>query len=144
MNPGPLNYSPITERRPMFSASALMVMLWIAAGLWVSAVVAQRFEATFRNFKTTLPLLTVMLLSFSHLFLNDFGWVLILLAVVVVPFLWANLFPAPDDPFARRMRRRWLRLAVGLLLVMWLLFVVMGLFAPMISLVQSVSTPPGK
>jgi hypothetical protein len=144
MNPQPLNYSPPQLGRPIFSTGAFVAVLIMGAVVTATAITAGRFEPVFRDFHTDLPVSTVILLSLSRIFLHDFGWLIIPLALFVVPLLWAAAFPPPEDPTQRRIRHRWLRLAATVFIMLWVLFTVIALFAPMISLIQSVSGPGGK
>src|SRR3954454_2795559 len=103
---------------------------WLAAARArpASTIVTMRFETIFKDFKTDLPAVTQLLLMFSRIYLHLFGWVLMLAAVVVVPFLWAGMLPPASDPVGhRRMRRRLISLGT-LLIGLWVFLVTIALF----------------
>ena len=121
-----------------------VVMLVSALLITATAIVTQQFEQIFRDFKTDLPAITQVLLGFARFVLHNFGWSILPPVVIGVPFAWAAVFPPPGDPQKRRSRHGRLRLVAVVAILVFVLFVVMALFAPMISLLQTVSTPSKK
>ena len=73
--------------------------------------------------------------------LNGFGWIPLLAGVIGIPFLWPLVVPPPADESTARNRRRWMRLLNMVFIGLMAGFVAWALFAPMISLIQTVSSP---
>jgi hypothetical protein len=141
--PTPLQYetpSPsrtLCRREHIWNAVALVlfaiVLLVPACGL------VPRLEAIFKDFKTELPGITKLLLTFSRWAANGYGW-------VFVPLLLAALWSlglaldriAPTDKPARYYGR-WLRRLLFLLGILWLTLVILGSFMPLLQLIDTVS-----
>ena len=117
------------------------MMLIFSAFLLLIARVVTRFDGVFRNFKTQLPLITRIALWLAHTILSPWAALIVIAPVVVVPFVWAALFPRPTDPILRRRRQRALVRVVILCMGLLVTCVAFAMFAPMISLVQSVGKP---
>jgi type II secretory pathway component PulF len=145
MNPPPLDYrsAPQTQgnRQSIFSVGAFVTLMTIAVIVMAASITARRFEATFKDFHTDLPTATILLLGFSRVMLNAFGWIPLLAGVIGIPFLWPLVVPPPADESTARNRRRWMRLFIFIIIGLMVGFVVLALFAPMISLIQTVSSP---
>jgi hypothetical protein len=104
----------------------------------VLAGIVPRFEQIFRDFKIQLPWPSQFLLTLSHWFVHDMGW----LALAPLPFLLAYLMSLPGGtPRERRKVRHWERLLAFLIVAIFLVYVVMALFMPLISLIQAMSGP---
>jgi hypothetical protein len=126
---------PKLAPRPVFDGSTAVVLWpWAFVLTLLFGVVTPRFEVIFRDFGTQLPTVTVVLLRFSRFFLNNYGWVVVWAIAVGAPFAVAPL----RRPV--RGRRRSFALAITVLLCgATVAFGIIGLYAPMISLIQSVS-----
>jgi type II secretory pathway component PulF len=100
--------------------------------------VLPRFKEVFKDFKTALPALTEMLLSFGDWF-NSGLWLPFLLLALLLPLLPAWLTARSRD---RGNRFMWAFLCFNLMFLFSLIVLslaVLALFLPLIKLVQSVS-----
>ena len=96
--------------------------------------VIPRFEQIFKDFRLDLPGPTKLLLAVSRWFTNDYGWAFSVAACTALAVGLAFL-----DERARR-RRRWLYPLLALLLFIGaVVFVILALFLPMISLMDGIS-----
>src|SRR5688572_5678920 len=105
--PTPLDYrSPRAASKRVFSSAAFVYSAFVVVVLLVDVLlIIPRFEAIFRDFNTTLPLLTMLLLRVSRFF-GGGRWPVLLVIPVVIGFLAAALTPArtANEPPRRRSR----------------------------------------
>ena len=102
--------------------------------------VVPMFAATFRDFATTLPRATLLLIICSRWCIS-YGLVPLLLTFVFAASLAVILALRPDGA---NVLRRTVTVSFAILLgmlVIEVLFLVIALFAPMLNLIQSVSKP---
>jgi type II secretory pathway component PulF len=136
--PSALDYASPDAPRPKPWISVPLVMslgVVVAAILIPAAFITPHFEQIFHDFKTDLPLITVLLLKTSRWVVNDWGWAYLLPIPVVVPILAASVARGGT-------RRTGLVMVVISLVVaaLVLLLTVTALFAPLIVTIQSVSS----
>lgn len=104
----------------------------------VLAGIVPRFEQIFADFKIPMPWPTMLLLAVSRWFVRDMGWV----ALAPLPFLLAYLMSLPGGtPQERRTFRRRERLLAFLIVAVFLVYVVLSLFVPLITLIGAMSGP---
>ncbi len=97
----------------------------------VLTLLVPRFEVTFSNFKVNLPLATLFLIRVSRVCLDYYLWALLL----PVPGIWAVAnFNIPS-----RRQRRGIRVGAFVLVSAFLIFTILALVLPMLSLVNSAS-----
>jgi hypothetical protein len=122
--------------RSVFDISTAVVLIpWAFVITILLAVVTPRFETIFRDFGTKLPTITLLLLQGSRVFVNNYGWVAVWAAAIGLPFAVAPL-RRPE----RGRRRRSFAIAITILLCgATIALGLIALYAPMISLIQSVS-----
>jgi type IV pilus assembly protein PilC len=150
--PKPLDYRspPRLPPRGVFNEAACYAGIIIAMVLLVDLVfVVPRFEAIFKDFGTTLPVMTQWLLIASRWTTGGL-WVLFLVLPVLFGFLVALVQPVgpePENPaelHAPRRRRpgSWWMFRFAMLVILAIVIVtVFALFLPMITLIQAVSGP---
>ena len=97
-------------------------------------VVIPRFEQTFRDFRLDLPGPTKVLLSISRWFANDYGWAYSVAACTALAAGLAFLYV-----HGRRRGRWFYPLIATLLLIGAMVFVILALYLPMISIVDGIS-----
>ena len=96
--------------------------------------VIPRFEQIFKDFKMDLPGPTKLLLAISRWFTNNYGWAVSAVACTALAVGLAFL-----DGRARRRGRWFYPLLAALVFVGVVVFVVIALFLPMITLVEGIS-----
>jgi hypothetical protein len=147
-SPPPLTYaSPGDDFRPPPIAWSLTVPLWTVGFLLLAFLLlaVPKFEQIFKDFKTELPFVTRLLLGVSRWVCSDYGWVFMTPAVVALPILLGCLIGlGARSQAAYRSRTRWARLLVYMTIILVVLMTVWSLFAPMIALVNSVSSGGSK
>lgn len=135
------DYRPAPSGRPIFSLTAFIACaLAVALGSAFLLGFVPFFEATFRDFKATLPAFTQGYLAFARGF-RAFGWAPAALVPVAWGFLTPLLFAGRLDssPAQRRTRRFFaIRLAMVALMI-FLAISALALFLPLVSLVQSLT-----
>ena len=106
-------------------------------------LIVPRFEAVWRDFSVKLPLLTVVLLSFSRWLRFDHGWAYLLAMPPVLALIVGALsVPGRRLPAAQQARRVGLGLLLFIALGLAMLaLVVIGLFLPMITMIDTVGGP---
>ena len=110
---------------------ALGSIVLLSAALFV----IPRLEETFKDFKLDLPALTKFVLATSR-WIRQWGWVLLPL-----PFFHAVLV-AMWYPRARIGARRLYRLVLTLFVCALFALVILSMFLPYLSLIQSMANPP--
>jgi type II secretory pathway component PulF len=133
--------SPLSYSAPLISLR-LMFPMWMfgTAALGFLVFVLPQFERIFKDFKTELPGITKVLLAFGRWVGNDYGWVMMLPIVVGVPFAVGWLLSlGGTNAEDYKWRRRWASLLSVIVMGLIALLIILALFAPMISLIQSVS-----
>jgi type II secretory pathway component PulF len=130
--------SDLLPRKPVTSfrlTLALAVIVFPLLGTMLFVV--PRFEQIFKDFHTALPASTMALLYASRCCQNLYVAGSFLLVPIVLPILMTQLFWRP----VVKQRRRWWELATVLVFVCTFMFIIVSLFAPMIALVQTASSP---
>ena len=97
-----------------------------------------KFREIFKDFKTTLPALTMWLIDFSDFVANGFGWIVLLLLPLFLPAPVLVLDLTCEARTARVLRRVY----TALLIVVFVAFVgtlILGIGLPYIKLSQAVS-----
>jgi type II secretory pathway component PulF len=127
----PLEYQTETPRprRPLVDLGTIIISALIAALLIAAILIAPRFEAIFRDFGTQLPFPTAILLRLTHADPTIVFSLIPLLAAVPIAI------SIPLQIIGRRI----LRAALYLVLLGILAWLVLALFLPYVSLLQSVS-----
>jgi type II secretory pathway component PulF len=123
-------------RRPIVDVPLLVTgLLFIAVVSVLTLIVTPRLESVFRDFGVTLPALSVSVLHFARLCQR--GALPVLCALLLAPaFLVPLLRPwPPDDPGARHSRLA--RIVVILILALFTAWLVLGLFAPYVSIIDA-------
>jgi type II secretory pathway component PulF len=129
------------EARRVFSVSALLVMFFLAILLTVTAFITARFERYFYEFNVSLPAISWGMLKFARFYRKGPGWIMMLAAIITVPFLWGTIFqPKPDSP-KRRARHTAVVLFLVLLLIVLVVLVILSLFLPVVNLMDQLSGP---
>lgn len=141
----PLGYAVAPKRGRILAwpyqlllSTVVVISLAVLLG---SLLIVPLFEGVFRDFKTELPMLTKWLLTLSRWLGPGGGWCLaVLLAMAIVV---AGIVIDATAAEVRWIRRYAVTMTVLLLLadVLWAGLVVIATFAPMLSLMQSVSGP---
>ena len=108
-----------------FTAAAIVVGIVLFALLWVA-----RMKQVFVDFGVKLPLSTQFMLDVSDASRACYGWVLLAAVPFGVPFLLARLRPAA---------RRWVAVFAFLLTALLVLFVILAVFEPMVTLMEAIS-----
>jgi type II secretory pathway component PulF len=116
-----------------------------SAGLAVTVVlfvVVPQVEGTFQNYGVKLPAMTVLLLKFSK-FCRAGGIVAVWGLFAVIPFI-PPLFDSPTGEAPRRRYFSMPRLLLTLFLLVFFGWIIFALFTPYVTLINSISGPPGK
>lgn len=113
-----------------FIASALLVGVFAAVLSFT-----RRLSVAFEEFGLELPAATRVLVAASAMFHSFYGWIAIWLVPFLVPFLLARL--------GRETRRRVLRLAI-LLLGLFIAFVIVALYVPLLRLIEGIPDGPAR
>jgi type II secretory pathway component PulF len=108
----------------------LRAMLLLMAFVGIMVFVIPRFEDNFRDFKMELPLTTRLLLATSHAMAG--GWWIALLAIP--PGL--GFVVGQFDRLGRALARTLIVVLFGVLVV----FVVLGLFSPMMTMIEGMTS----
>lgn len=143
--PPPLPYQsaqPPTSHAPVWVFHFVVLIMTFAAWVLVvgiMVVVVPHFETIFKDFKTELPAVTILLLKVSRWCGNDFGW-LLSTPLIAAPFLFSYLL----DRAALDQRQAVLRAILvicGLvfLVLAFIVFTFVAIYAPGVALIQSVS-----
>ena len=150
-NPPTLEYRPPQDdvRPPMFSTFGFVVSLFFCAVVFVNlSFVVPRFEQIFKDFGTTLPAMTLVLLNVSRWFVRaPWTWAFLGFVPIFIGLLLPRQFPMPieTDPkaiLAARIKRvRRTTRIVMLFLFIFLGFMMVALALPMFGLIQAVSSP---
>jgi len=103
--------------------------------------VVPKFREIFKDFRTSLPLMTQWLLEVSGIIVEYwFATIpLLLLLIVAVPILPALYVSAAPGEASLRKRRRQVRAVILLMSILLLGIVVVALMLPLVKLIQSVS-----
>ena len=107
--------------------------------IFLFVIVVPPFRERFADFRIKLPFLTECVIHLSEWIIHGLGWFPLLIVAIAAPLPLAFLFRHLTDP---RARIRAIVRSLSLLLFTYLLFGVlfaMGLFAPLLYLVHSVS-----
>jgi type II secretory pathway component PulF len=118
-----------------------LTVAWFMLGiiLWgVSAFVLPQFGQIFKDFKTAPPALTRAVLEVSRWCQGIYGSFGISAALMMIPFaaaFFARQTPAPADSYRKMMR------VMIILLGLIMMAIVLALFLPMITLIQTTSSP---
>jgi type II secretory pathway component PulF len=144
--PLPIDYRSAGSGGPIAGPWVLALVLTIVFDSLVTAlafIVVPRFEQIFKDMKTDLPSITIVVLTISRWLSHSGGIVLVWIVSAIVPLLIALTWhPATDK--ARWRQRRWIYrlfvLAVGCLVMV----IVLALFAPLISMINSINGPKGR
>jgi len=156
--PTPLSNATRGQPRPRTSVSlTIWLSIWVLAIIALCTVVIPKFEKIFQDFHTSLPMTTVLMLWVSHLLCTYLGWVLIIDSVpfpirlyvwmlllpipILVPFAFSAVFNANAPSQQRKIF--WANRIAVLLILLTTISVIVGLFAPMISLIGAVSGSSG-
>jgi type II secretory pathway component PulF len=137
--PAPVSYT-VTEP---WSA----VPLTVAACTWSVLIslfcllVAPKFKQIFADFKVDLPAMTQWALGLGDLMARSYLWVVLVLASILVPALVVPSIDPPNDPEVRAAIVRRTRWCVLLIFLFTIILIVVAYFAPMITLMRSVSGP---
>jgi type II secretory pathway component PulF len=128
----------LLPRKPITSVGltiALAVLVVPLVGMLVFVV--PKYAQIFKDFHTELPAATAVLLYVSRCCANVYVAAGLLLVPVVVPILTTRLFWRPHAP--RRSGKQFA--IVALVVVCVYALITVALFAPMIALIQTVSSP---
>ncbi|HZL38415.1 MAG TPA: hypothetical protein VFC78_24085 [Tepidisphaeraceae bacterium] len=136
--PYPLEYHPLANA-PRGGGPAYLISRLIGSYLAYAVVMAvlvgvvPKFSRIFTDFNLALPLPSVLLVRASQLCITHYLWAVLL----PVPAGWALLtsMAAGSSPS----RRRWVRLGAFMLVAAFLIFAILALFMPMISLINGMS-----
>jgi hypothetical protein len=142
--PVTLSYAPPARGNNIWIRYIVYVAVWQVVFLGLLAIlvlVVPRFLEVFKDFKTSLPLLTWCVLLFADFVANQFGWVLMLLAPFVVPLPTLWLGRMGDTLLARKLRAVY---RAGIIVMALAVFsaipiIVVSLFLPLVKLIHSVS-----
>jgi len=113
-------------------------MVLLCLPLLVTALVVPKFEEIFKDFGVALPWLTRVEIQVGRLASSPAGWVLMLgvMACVLAPAAWA----------ASR-RRAWAAMLLALAVLVgvgYVLLLVLGMFLPLTTLIESLQQGGGK
>ena len=138
-----IDYATGPRRREMpFTVLHMTIWLTIVSVVYIflGVRVLPRFQMIFDDFRTDLPLITRIVLGFSRWCTTDYGWV----ALLLLPALPATVGRLNGGHWAQNGVSRRTRILFGLFMLMAVLafcFMIVGLFSPMIPLVNVVSSP---
>jgi hypothetical protein len=114
----------------------------------VCLLIVPYFEVIFLDFNTKLPWLTLVVLHLSRWVRTDYGWLYLLLLPILVAIVGGTIGLAiQGQPATRRSTERrllgwgWAALLTGFLLMAMAAILIIAMFLPMVSLVQTVSGP---
>lgn len=124
----PLEYAPRAPSTFDWNI-CLRALLLLGAFVGIMVVVLPRFEKTFRDFDMEMPLATRMLLATSHAMRG--GWWIALLAIPPGLGFVVGQLARPGRVLARTL----IVVLFGLLVI----FVVFGLFSPMMALIEGMA-----
>jgi type II secretory pathway component PulF len=131
--PAPLSYARPATSKPspkfhwgIFAWSELLMI----AVCGVMIFVVPHFEDVFRDFKIEVPTSTRILLSAAWV-VTCGGFVVLLATPVALGFISANIGPGG---------RRALRLLITVMMAAFILFIVVGLIQPMLTLMEGMSS----
>ena len=122
-----------------------MAFSCVSAAVAVTVVllmVVPRFEETFRDFGTKLPVTTIALLKFAR-FCAKGGILSVWGIFAFLPFI-PPLFDKPTDEQPRRRYFSLPRLLLTLFLLVFFGWMIFALFTPYVALINSVSGAAGK
>ena len=145
--PLPLNYATVPTRDRSLAYGyqlllSIVVTLSTALLLGTAGLIAPRFVGIFKDFKTELPVSTKFVIALSDWIGPGWGWcIVLLLAVVIVAVSMAiDAYFTDVRPVQRYV---WIMAAVLLMVdIVWMMFFVWALFAPMLSLLDAASGRP--
>ena len=135
-----LNYAirpPQGGVRPAYLVSRLIssyIGYMLVMGVLV--LIVPRFETVFRDFKLSLPAMTMALLGVSRWTVQLYLWAV----CIPLPALWAWANASIVEPTLRRR----LRQGAVFLVLAFLVLTVITLLMPMLALIEGVSTPSAK
>ena len=142
--PQPLDYGGVRTVAGGFRSSPATKLFSLAAFLMTSAVmlillaififVVPRLETGYADFGTNLPLITRLVLGVGRLMQTPIGWVS---GVIVVFGVAGTVALLP-------LRGRWLRLILLLLLALVIIGLALAVLLPILNLMESISSNPGK
>lgn len=141
--PLPLNYAtPVARGRVLAWPCHLLLGAVVSVSLVVLAVsllIVPRFAAIFKDFKTDLPMVTKLVLSFCWWLGPGWGWCAALLLAMAVVAVGVAIDVIASE--VSRVRRYTVTMTIVLLLadVVWAVVAIVAMFAPMLSLMDSVS-----
>ena len=137
------DYAPLPQRPNLprlFLNYFLRTIIWgVVIILLIAAfvLVVPRFKEVFRDFRTSLPTLTMLLLNASDLIAHHYGWIPMLTIPFIVPIPMLLVEGVCQPNTARRLRRFYnLFLIVGFCLLVFTMS--WGLMMPLIKLIESV------
>ena len=111
---------------------ATLIVLAIVAVIFLGVI--PRLETVYADFGTKLPAVTVAVLNISRFLRTPTGWVFGTLVAGVIAVTFAVL----------PVRGRWLRLIVIVLLAVLVLGLALAVLMPIMNLIESISSNPGK
>lgn len=146
--PQPIDYAAPAhqeKRLPFMMSAGLSVYLGLCVLLVLifAWVILPRFAGVFADFGTELPLVTKAMLGAGY-FLQSLPGLAILLAVpIVIPKLLTGYIRNGKQTGKQGVRALVIYLLVTFLMAALVLWAVLAVFMPMVSLMQSVSSPGG-
>ena len=129
--------SPLPRGRRFWIGPTIAWALAVWGWIFISLAIIPRFERIFRDFKISLPLVSIAVLESSRWTNQSYGWAILCVLPGLIPLLVGTSNPnTPDRPNA--LSRVWLWLGMLLCIVVFF-WSVLGVAMPMLTLFGAVT-----